>query len=537
MGVLFSSSPRSRPSVRWNCTGQAPTVLALASRRSSRLNDPGRPPARTHALDSNSPTSIGARVPRREDPALLTGNGRFIDDIARTHQAHAWIVRSPHAHARIASIDTQVAATARGVIAVFTHHDLESDGVAPLSEPNTVVGRDGEPTVDVPHPLLARDRVMHVGEPVAMVVANSRSVAQEAAEQVVVEFEELDMVIDGRAALDASAPCLWPSAPGNLALDWEGGDADATDAAFERADHVTRLDITNNRIVIAPMETRGVIAEYEPRDGRYTIWTPSQGVGSLLAPLARSLGVLESRIRVITNDVGRCIRHQDFTIPGARSRSLGGTAPRQARKVDRGALGELSLRRPGTRPRDRGRTGARRRGTVPGCPRTHGVEHGRLFDVRGADHPDGGRHPLPHRRVPNSRMARTDSRSVHQHGAGPGVPRRGKARIQPRDRAPRGCRGTRDRSRSGRASTSERRPPPMRCPTPPAPGSSSTAASSRPTWTTHSHWPTDRDSRRGAWRRAPAACLEAWASRSSRNRTATSTIGSRSCFIPRESFR
>ena len=255
-------------------------------------------------MDSNSPTSIGARVPRREDPALLTGSGRFIDDIARAHQAYAWIVRSPHAHARIASIDTQDAATARGVIAVYTHHDLETDGVAPLSEPNTVIGRDGEPTVDVPHPLLARDRVMHVGEPVAMVVANTRSGAQEAAEQVVVEFAELDTVIDGRAALDAGAPCLWPSAPGNLALDWEGGGADATDAAFERADHVTRLDIINNRIVIAPMETRGVIAEYEPRDGRYTIWTPSQGVGSLLAPLARSLGVAESRIRVITSDVG-----------------------------------------------------------------------------------------------------------------------------------------------------------------------------------------------------------------------------------------
>ena len=255
-------------------------------------------------MNGNIATFIGARVPRREDPALLTGSGRFIDDIARAHQAHAWIVRSPHAHARITSIDTHDAAAARGVIAVFTHCDLETDGVAPLSEPNTVIGREGEPTVDVPHPLLARDRVMHVGEPVAMVVANTRSAAQDAAERVLVEFEELEVVVDGRAALQVGAPCLWPSAPGNLALDWEGGGADAAEAAFERADHVTRLDITNNRIVIAPMETRGVIAEYEPRDGRYTIWTPSQGVGSLLGPLARSLGVVESRVRVITNDVG-----------------------------------------------------------------------------------------------------------------------------------------------------------------------------------------------------------------------------------------
>ena len=249
-------------------------------------------------------TSIGARVPRREDAALLTGRGRFIDDIERARQVHAWIVRSPHAHARIVSIETADAAAMPGVVAVFTNDDLEADGIAPLSEPNGVNGRDGEPTINVDHPLLARDRAMHVGDPVAMVVAHTRRIAQDAAEQVIVDYEELDVVVDGRAAVEAGAPQLWPPAPGNVALDWEGGDAGAADAAFARAAHVTRLDITNNRLVIAPMETRGVIAEYEPRDGRYTVRTPSQGVRHLLAPLARSLGVPESRIRVITDDVG-----------------------------------------------------------------------------------------------------------------------------------------------------------------------------------------------------------------------------------------
>ena len=249
-------------------------------------------------------TAIGARVPRREDAALLTGRGRFIDDVERAHQAHAWIVRSPHAHARIVSMDTEDAAAMPGVVAVFTHVDLQADGVAPLSEPNNVRGRDGETTVNVDHPLLAPDRVMHVGDPVAMVVACTRRTAQDAAERVIVDYEDLDVVVDGRAALRPGAPELWPSAPGNVALDWEGGDADAAGSAFVRAAHVTRLDIVNNRLVIAPMETRGVLAEYEPRGGRYTIWTPSQGVGHLLAPLARSLGVAESRIRVITNDVG-----------------------------------------------------------------------------------------------------------------------------------------------------------------------------------------------------------------------------------------
>ena len=248
-------------------------------------------------------TPIGARVPRREDAALLTGRGRFIDDVDRAHQAHAWIVRSPHAHARILSIDTADAA-APGVVAVLTHRELEADGVAPLSEPNGVIGRNGERTVDVAHPLLARERVMHVGDPVAMVVARTRRAAADAAERIFVDYEALDVVVDGRAALEANAPLLWPSAPGNVALDWEGGDADATAAAFARAAHVTRLEVVNNRVVIAPMETRGVVAEYEPRDGRYTIRTPSQGVRHLLAPLARSLGVAESRVHVITDDVG-----------------------------------------------------------------------------------------------------------------------------------------------------------------------------------------------------------------------------------------
>ena len=277
--------------------------LRLASCRASRLNDP-RGFRKDQEVTGASITSIGARVPRREDAALLTGRGRFIDDIDRAHQVHAWIVRSPHAHARIVSITTNDAAAAPGVVAVLTHRDLEVDGVTPLSEPNGVIGRDGEKTINVPHPLLVRGRVMHVGDPVAMVVARTRRLAADAAERIVVDYEELDVVVDGRAALRSDAPALWPSAPGNVALDWEGGDADAADAAFARAVHVTRLDIANNRVVIAPMETRGVVAEYDPRDGRYTVWTPSQGVGHLLAPLARSLGVAESRIRVITDDVG-----------------------------------------------------------------------------------------------------------------------------------------------------------------------------------------------------------------------------------------
>ena len=141
-------------------------------------------------------------------------------------------MRSPQAHARIVSIDTADASAVPGVVAVFTHRDLAADCVAPLSEPNRVVGRSGETTINIPHPLLARDRVMHVGDPVAMVVANTAGRAQDAAERVVVEYEEIDPVTDGCDALQPGRPQLWPSAPDNVALDWEGGDAGAAGAAF-----------------------------------------------------------------------------------------------------------------------------------------------------------------------------------------------------------------------------------------------------------------------------------------------------------------
>ena len=158
--------------------------------------------------DAPPPTVIGARVPRREDAALLTGRGRFIDDVEHARQAHVRIVRSPHAHARIASIDAGGAAATPGVVAVFTHRDLEADGVAPLIEPNGVTGRGGEKTVNVAHPLLTGGRAMHTGDPVAMVVAETRRIADDAAESVQVEYEALDAVVDGRAALDPNAPQL-----------------------------------------------------------------------------------------------------------------------------------------------------------------------------------------------------------------------------------------------------------------------------------------------------------------------------------------
>ncbi|MBF2760996.1 MAG: xanthine dehydrogenase family protein [Ectothiorhodospiraceae bacterium AqS1] len=255
-------------------------------------------------VDIRARSAIGASLPRREDIPLLTGRGRFIEDIDRAHQAHAVIVRSPYAHARIASIDASDARACPGVIAALTWRELAEDGIGPLLDENNVRGRGGERTINTPHPLLAKDRVMFSGDPVALIVAERLTDALDAAEALPVDYEELPVVTDAIAACEDNAPCLWPQAPGNLALDWEAGDARQTQAAFDRAAHRTSLRIVNNRVIAAPMENRGVIAEFDPSRGRYTLFTPTQGAGALLESLARSLGVGRADIRVITDDVG-----------------------------------------------------------------------------------------------------------------------------------------------------------------------------------------------------------------------------------------
>lgn len=255
-------------------------------------------------VDTRTRNAIGVSVPRHEDIALLTGRGRFIEDIDRAHQAHAFIVRSPYAHARIVSIDTSEAMACPGVIAVLTWRELAEDGIAPLVDENNVRGRGGERTINTPHPLLAKDRVMFSGDPVALIVAERLNDALDAAECVLVDYEELPVVVDAAAARKIDAPRLWPQVPGNLALDWEAGDAEETQAAFAKAAHRTSLRIVNNRVIAAPMENRGVIAEFDESRGRYTLFTPTQGAGALLESIARSLGVGSACIHIITDDVG-----------------------------------------------------------------------------------------------------------------------------------------------------------------------------------------------------------------------------------------
>jgi carbon-monoxide dehydrogenase large subunit len=248
------------------------------------------------------------RTPRVEDDVLLRGHGRYAADLPLAGQAHAYFVRSPHAFARVVSIDHSAAQSAGSVVGVLTANDME--GIGSLGRHPPLNGRGGTALI-LPHrPALAADRVMHIGEPVAMVVAESAAAAQDAAELVAVEYEPLTPVIDARAALAPGAPQLWPQAPANLAIDWPGPAADPpanarqVDAIFDAAKFVARIAVMNQRMVVASMEPRGATASYEAADDRHTLRVCSQGTTAMRDPIAAIMQVPKERVRVLTDDVG-----------------------------------------------------------------------------------------------------------------------------------------------------------------------------------------------------------------------------------------
>src|SRR5262245_51626660 len=245
---------------------------------------------------------IGAAVRRKEDKRFLTGKGTYTDDINRPGQLQAWLLRSPHAHAEIASIDTAKAKAAPGVAAIFTGADLQVGGL-PCGW--LVTSQDGSPMAEPPRPLLAQAKVRHVGDPVAVVVAETRAEAEAAAELIEVDYKALPAVVTADEALKQGAPLLFDAAPGNLCFDWHLGDKAAVDAAFARAQHVTRLDLVNNRLVSNPMEPRAAIGEHDAATGDYTLYTTSQAphVHRLLIG-AFVLQLPEHKLRVVAPDVG-----------------------------------------------------------------------------------------------------------------------------------------------------------------------------------------------------------------------------------------
>lgn len=252
---------------------------------------------------------FGQSVRRKEDPRLLTGRGQFIDDISFRHQAHACVLRSPHAHADLKAIDVAEATLAPGVVAVLTGADLAADGIGGIPctyLPPVPPGVDPDEwdIVRPPFMALAQDRVRLVGEGVALVVAETAQQARDAAELIVVEYDPLPSVSSIAAAAKPGAPEIWPQAPGNICFRWEDGDRGPVDAAFEGAAHVVGLDAVNNRVVLAAIETRGVVADYNPDGGRFTLHATTQMPHALKKQLAPILGVAEHRVHVKVGDVG-----------------------------------------------------------------------------------------------------------------------------------------------------------------------------------------------------------------------------------------
>jgi carbon-monoxide dehydrogenase large subunit len=245
----------------------------------------------------------GQSVRRLEDDRLVRGKGAYADDLTLPGTLHAVLVRSPHAHARIIGIDTAAARTMPGVVAVYTHADIAAAGLKPLPCTATMPNRDGRPMFVPERHALARDRVTHLGEPVAMVVANSAALARDAAEQVVVDYEDLPAAVDTASAI--GGPVVHPECPDNVALDHELGDAAATEAAFARAAHVVSIRLVNQRVVVNAMEPRACVGAHDSASGRYTLHTGSQGVQGMRDTMAKHiLNVPPDRLRVVTGDVG-----------------------------------------------------------------------------------------------------------------------------------------------------------------------------------------------------------------------------------------
>ena len=248
---------------------------------------------------------VGQPVPRKEDPTLLRGEGRYTDDINLPGQAYAVYVRSRLAHGILKGIDTRAASAMPGVIAILTHADLDAAGFGPLKCPMNIPDRDGKPMKTPPRPSLAKGKVRFVGEAVACVVAETAVQAKDAAEAVELHIEELPAVTTPADALKPGAPQIHDEAPGNLVLDFHHGDAEAVKHAFATAAHVTRLEIVSNRIVVNAMEPRSAIGSYDASTGRWTLNVGCQGVMGMRGGIARDvLGVTPDKFRVLTGNVG-----------------------------------------------------------------------------------------------------------------------------------------------------------------------------------------------------------------------------------------
>jgi aerobic carbon-monoxide dehydrogenase large subunit len=247
---------------------------------------------------------LAQSVRRVEDPRLLKGDGRYTDDIVLPGMLHGIVLRSPHAAAKVGTIDTAAARSAPGVKAIYTAADLNADGIGPLPCAVSLDNRDGSTMASPPHPVLADGAVRHVGDPVAFIVADTVKAARDAAELIDVNYDIQPAITDMATVTDAGAPLVWPEVKRNIVFDWEFGDKARTDAQFAKAAHVTRLTVVNNRIIVSSMEARAAIADYDATTSRWTLYANTQGgwlVKGLIAPV---FNAEPDRFRIVTPDVG-----------------------------------------------------------------------------------------------------------------------------------------------------------------------------------------------------------------------------------------
>jgi carbon-monoxide dehydrogenase large subunit len=248
---------------------------------------------------------IGQPVRRKEDVRFLTGKGTYIDDIAPENLAHAVVLRSPHAHAKILSLDTGEAETIPGILGIVTGKDWVREDFQPMPTKSAVNKKiDGTPLNQPQRYSIAIDKVRYVGEPVALIVAETESQAQDAAEMVEVDYEELDAVTDQVKALEPGAPQIWEEIERNFCLDFELGDKQGTDKAFEDADHVVTLELRNQRVTAVPIEPRGAIAGYDSETGKYFLQNATQNVHANRGTFADVLKIPHEDLHHVAPDVG-----------------------------------------------------------------------------------------------------------------------------------------------------------------------------------------------------------------------------------------
>src|SRR5262245_52679202 len=266
-------------------------------------------------------THIGAPRKRKEDPRFLTGASRFTDDIAPAGHLHAVVVRSPHAHPRIRGADVVAARAAPGWRLGLTVADVAGAIARPIpslypTPPLDIPGPDGATAPDAEQFPLANQIARYAGQPVAFVVAETASQAEDAAEKVRIDYEPLAAAVAIDEALAPGAPLVWDDRRSNVSFQWEGGDANAVEAAFARAAHVTRVEVANNRIAPVFMEPRSAIAEYDPASSRWTLQVGCQSAHGMRAVLAHVMGIEPNRLRVVVPDTGGGFGARGGVYPG-----------------------------------------------------------------------------------------------------------------------------------------------------------------------------------------------------------------------------